>query len=193
MLPQLLNHTTPRNKSARSSGSFLLEDGQLALPKTFVTRKGAIILFTPSEDLCHHENGENHLNKENIYEAGLKLRTLGNLTNSVLEFGKEVRLLCICSIHSMFNIKIVFKYHGNYPIFWVPWAFFEPCNGTKTHFPLLGQPMQSFPQFLKLANFVNQFSFDQRFPPAQIGEGRILSTWYDVFNAISPVLTTSED
>lgn len=93
LLPQLLNHTSLRNKSAcRSTGSFLLEDGQLSLPKTFVTRKGAIILFTPSEDICTHANGESHLKKENVYEAGVKLRTLGNLANSVLEFGKEVSL-----------------------------------------------------------------------------------------------------
>lgn len=100
ILPQLLNHTSPRNKSAKSTGSFLLEDGQLSLPKTFVTRKGAIILFTPSEDICNHGNGESHLKKENVYEAGLKLGTLGNLTNSVLEFGKEVSL-CFGSVNSM--------------------------------------------------------------------------------------------
>ena len=67
-----------------------MDDGQLALPKTFVTRKGAILLFTPSDDVCNHGNGESHLKKEHVYEAGLKLRTVGNLTNSVLEFGKEV-------------------------------------------------------------------------------------------------------
>lgn len=100
ILPQLLNHTSPRNKSAKSTGSLLLEDGQLSLPKTFVTRKGAIILFTPSEDICNHGNGESHLKKENVYEAGLKLRTLGNLTNSVLEFGKEVSL-CFGSVNSI--------------------------------------------------------------------------------------------
>ena len=102
LLPQLLNQTSSRNKSARSTGSFLLDDGQLALPKTFVTRKGAIILFTPSEDLCHHGNGEKYLNKETVYEAGLKLRTLGNLTNSVLEFGKEVRFWCVWSVYVVF-------------------------------------------------------------------------------------------
>jgi len=69
-----------------------LDDGQLFLPRTFVTRKGAILLFTPSDVLCNHGNGDSHFTKENLYEAGLKLRTLGNLTNSVLEFGKEVRL-----------------------------------------------------------------------------------------------------
>ena len=88
----MINHTSSRNKSARSSGSFLLEDGQLALPKTFVTRKGAILLFTPSDEVCNHGYEESHLKKENVYEAGLRLRTMGNLTNSVLEFGKEVRL-----------------------------------------------------------------------------------------------------
>lgn len=89
LLPQLINHTSSRNKSARSSGSFLLEDGQLALPKTFVTRKGAILLFTPSDEVCNHGYEESHFKKENVYEAGLRLRTMGNLTNSVLEFGKE--------------------------------------------------------------------------------------------------------
>ena len=92
LFPQLFNQTSPRNKSAKSTGSFVLDDGQLALPKTFVTRKGAILLFTPSDDVCNHGNGESHLKKENVYEAGLKLRTVGNLTNSVLEFGKEVSL-----------------------------------------------------------------------------------------------------
>ena len=118
LLPQLLNQTSSRNKSARSTGSFLLEDGQLALPKTFVTRKGAIILFTPSEDLCHHGNRESHLNKENVYEAGLKLRTLGNLTNSVLEFGKEVRLLsfmfcAFCVFCVLLNFKALLKVQRN--------------------------------------------------------------------------------
>ena len=93
LFPQLLSRTSPCNKSAKSTGSFALDDGQLALPKTFVTRKGAILLFTPSDDLCNHGNGESHFKKENVYEAGLKLRTLGNLTNSVLEFGKEVSYL----------------------------------------------------------------------------------------------------
>ena len=93
LFPQLLNPSTPCNKSAKSTGSFVLDDGQLSLPKTFVTRKGAILLFTPSDELCNHGNGEHHLKKENVYEAGLKLRTLGNLTNSVLEFGKEVNRL----------------------------------------------------------------------------------------------------
>lgn len=92
LLPHLINHSSSRNKSARSSGSLLLEDGQLALPKTFVTRKGAILLFTPSDEVCNHSNEESHFKKENVFEAGLKLRTVGNLTNSVLEFGKEVRL-----------------------------------------------------------------------------------------------------
>lgn len=92
LLPHLTNHSSSRNKSARSSGSLLLEDGQLALPKTFVTRKGAILLFTPSDEVCNHSNEESHFKKENVFEAGLKLRTVGNLTNSVLEFGKEVRL-----------------------------------------------------------------------------------------------------
>jgi len=90
LFPQLLNHTSPRHKSAKSTGSFVLDDGQLSLPKTFVTRKGAILLFTPSDDLHCHGNVESHLKKESVYEAGLKLRTLGNLTHSVLEFGKEV-------------------------------------------------------------------------------------------------------
>lgn len=90
LFPQLLNHTSLRHKSAKSAGSFVLDDGQLSLPKTFVTRKGAILLFTPSDDLHCHGNVESHLKKESVYEAGLKLRTLGNLTHSVLEFGKEV-------------------------------------------------------------------------------------------------------
>ena len=95
LFPQLLNRTSPCNKSAKSTGSFVLDDGQLALPKTFVTRKGAILLFTPSDDLCYHGSGESRLKKENVFEAGLKLRTLGNLTNSVLEFGKEVSFLSV--------------------------------------------------------------------------------------------------
>ena len=98
LFPQLFNPTLPRNKSAKSTGSFVLDDGQLFLPRTFVTRKGAILLFTPSDELCNHGNGESHHKEENVYEAGLKLRTLGNLTNSVLQFGKEVSFPCQCKL-----------------------------------------------------------------------------------------------
>lgn len=94
LLPQSINQTYFRSKSAKSSSSYVLDDGQLFLPRTFVTRKGAILLFTPSDDLCNHGNGDSHLKKQDVYEAGLKLRTLGNLTNSVLEFGKEDKEAC---------------------------------------------------------------------------------------------------
>ena len=48
------------------------------------------MLFTPSGELLNHANDENYLKKENVHQLGVKLGTLGNLTHSVLEFGKEV-------------------------------------------------------------------------------------------------------
>ena len=115
LLPQSINQTYFRSKSAKSSSSYVLDDGQLFLPRTFVTRKGAILLFTPSDDLCNHGNGESHLKKQDVYEAGLKLRTLGNLTNSVLEFGKEVSLsfsiVKTSLIHQCEPVLIIPRFH----------------------------------------------------------------------------------
>ena len=84
-----------RSKSAKTHDAAVLDDGQIVLPKTFVTRKGAILLFTPSEELIITDQDNNNDSASSkhlpdIYEVGLKLGTVGNLTNTVLQFGREV-------------------------------------------------------------------------------------------------------
>ena len=84
LLPQILlkdDHIVKSNKS------FDNDNGQISLPKTFVTRKGALLLFTPSEELLTVEKEQKPVD---VYEDGLTLGTIGNLANSVLQFGKKV-------------------------------------------------------------------------------------------------------
>lgn len=71
----------------------VLDDGQIVLPKTFVTRKGALLLFTPNEEVQVYKQhkGPTGGYLPAIYEDELiKLGTVCNLANTVLQFGREV-------------------------------------------------------------------------------------------------------
>lgn len=87
LLPQILlkdDHNVKSNKSFDTG----YDNGRISLPKTYVTRKGALLLFTPSEELLTVEKEPEK--PVDVYEDGLTLGTIGNLANSVLQFGKKV-------------------------------------------------------------------------------------------------------
>ncbi|XP_048578673.1 microtubule-associated protein futsch isoform X3 [Nematostella vectensis] len=86
LLPQLFLKSN--NQASRSCSFDSASNGQILLPKTFVTRKGALLLFTPSEELLIDDD-DVPKKPPNVYDDGLKLGTVGNLASSVLEFGKE--------------------------------------------------------------------------------------------------------
>lgn len=70
-------------------------DGQLNLPKTYLTRKGALMLFASPENLAFsHENDERcyFYDPDDVDTAQLALQemqTLDNLTTSVLQYGNQ--------------------------------------------------------------------------------------------------------
>ncbi|ESO84978.1 hypothetical protein LOTGIDRAFT_168236, partial [Lottia gigantea] len=67
------------------------EDGELELPKTYVTKKGALLLFTaPNEDIEGTQESVKVLHKkkvESLLDRSLKLNTLERLYLSALQFG----------------------------------------------------------------------------------------------------------
>lgn len=90
-LPTSLYKSYSRLGAQRAAGA-LFEDGQIALPKTFVTRKGAILLFTPTVALQEHQPqiGETVQCFPDDFNDDIKLGTVANFANTVLQFGKEV-------------------------------------------------------------------------------------------------------
>ncbi|CAL1546119.1 unnamed protein product [Lymnaea stagnalis] len=80
--------------STTFSGVPIADDGHLELPKTFLTRKGALILFTAPDELpvepprSPRLRRKRHKQKDFI-DLSLKLRTLERLSLSVLQFGDK--------------------------------------------------------------------------------------------------------
>jgi hypothetical protein len=84
-----------RIKSAQSSARSEKSDGELLLPKTFCTRKGALLLFTAPETVPELTNEDRDFIREkmrisNIQGLSQKIGTLHRLTKSVLMYGDEV-------------------------------------------------------------------------------------------------------
>lgn len=91
---------TPRSRAASAISYSIKEpvDGKINLPKTYLTRKGALVLFTAPED----EDEENQqydprqekiirLQRANqIIDTSLRLGTSGRLSKAILQFGDEV-------------------------------------------------------------------------------------------------------
>ena len=72
------------------------QDGEMVLPKTFLTKKGAILLFTAPEsldlDLTEHEKKILHKRmkkKDVVSDMVKKIGTIDRLSKSVLMFGDE--------------------------------------------------------------------------------------------------------
>ena len=72
------------------------EDGQLVIPKTYVTRKGAMVLFSAPEDITLNisEKDKRRLKRKLLRDRNVdvesKFGTLARFTKSVLAFGDEV-------------------------------------------------------------------------------------------------------
>ncbi|XP_077999900.1 uncharacterized protein LOC144452642 isoform X2 [Glandiceps talaboti] len=68
-------------------------DGELVLPKTFLTRRGAMLLFTAPEDLVFSQEQKcysSHQHKSaDVFDLGLRLKTVNKLTASVLQYGQD--------------------------------------------------------------------------------------------------------
>ncbi|XP_070531727.1 microtubule-associated protein futsch-like isoform X2 [Ptychodera flava] len=68
-------------------------NGELVLPKTFLTRRGAMLLFTAPEDLKFSQEQKCYQEQErsaDVFDLGLKLRTMNKLTASVLQYGQDL-------------------------------------------------------------------------------------------------------
>ena len=72
-------------------------NGELVLPKTFITRKGALMLFTApddfdklSEDDKFYVRKAHHILRKHYAEQITKLGKLSRLAQSILIFGDEV-------------------------------------------------------------------------------------------------------
>ena len=93
----------PRSKSARSlqnNANRLIEkaNGELVLPKTYLTRKGAIVLFTAPDNLDLETNNDDDQRKvgEQMFditqnELNKKFGNLTRFAQSVLSYGDEVK------------------------------------------------------------------------------------------------------
>ena len=90
----------PRMPSARlTSATYRGEksDGELVLPKTYTTRKGALVLFTPGgEELSLSLSQQKQLSKDflkaNQVDLSAKFGSLTRFAHSVLTFGDEVSI-----------------------------------------------------------------------------------------------------
>ncbi|XP_064612038.1 apical junction molecule-like [Liolophura sinensis] len=85
-----------RVKSASSSFRTSIPDGSIALPKTYLTRKGALLLFSsPEEEEYNPLRGFSQqyqprgINKDNLIDLSLNIGTLQRLTSSVLQYGDK--------------------------------------------------------------------------------------------------------
>ncbi|XP_038049056.1 STE20-like serine/threonine-protein kinase [Patiria miniata] len=97
-VPEKSSKTKELNAKASATSSTEVKsqrsDGQIALPKTFMTRKGALMLFTAPENVifsepdqkCYFKN-ENEAN--DIGKLSLTLGTVNKLTTSVLRYGSH--------------------------------------------------------------------------------------------------------
>ncbi|XP_033629488.1 protein split ends-like [Asterias rubens] len=91
-------HTSSREVNSRKSLPSEVKcqrsDGQLELPKTFMTRKGALMLFTAPENLnfsstdqkCFYKSGKE---ETDVSKLSLTLGTVNKLTSSVLGYGNQ--------------------------------------------------------------------------------------------------------
>ena len=86
---------TPRARTAPNPIP-VTDDGQLHIPKTYLTRKGALVLFSgpgvqqaeaPKKTPRGAPRKKRH---KDLIDCSLKLRTLERLSMSVLQFGDKV-------------------------------------------------------------------------------------------------------
>ncbi|GFO40240.1 translation initiation factor if-2, partial [Plakobranchus ocellatus] len=86
---------TPRSKTPYTEVP-IAEDGHLEIPKTFVTRKGALVLFTAPDDTPQEPlktptptPRRRRRKPKSVIDLSLKLKTLERLSLSVLQFGDQ--------------------------------------------------------------------------------------------------------
>jgi len=94
------NHTAATHPHVQLSREHTMPDGQLAIPKTYLTRKGALLLFSSPNDTVRNEEGDSGLlsrqkmaqiNKLNVAELCNKLGTMERLSLSILQYGDQVQ------------------------------------------------------------------------------------------------------
>ena len=101
--------TSPMHTSRENS------DAQMNLPKTFLTRKGALLLFAASEEedeLLQEQAGLHpkfmRIRKPvDVIDSSLKLGTLDKLAMSVLQFGEEVSTFNMIYTCTCMYIKMI--------------------------------------------------------------------------------------
>nr|XP_006815001.1 PREDICTED: uncharacterized protein LOC102809082 [Saccoglossus kowalevskii] len=70
-------------------------DGEIVLPKTFLTRRGALLLFSAPDELKFSKEQKCYLSGQQIgppiriLDDGVPLRTVNKLTSSVLQYGRD--------------------------------------------------------------------------------------------------------
>ncbi|RUS88389.1 hypothetical protein EGW08_003845, partial [Elysia chlorotica] len=86
---------TPRSKTFHSEVP-IADDGHLEIPKTFVTRKGALVLFAAPADIPQEPMKSpaqtprrRRRRPKSVIDLSLKLKTLERLSMSVLQFGDQ--------------------------------------------------------------------------------------------------------
>ncbi|XP_033101851.1 titin homolog [Anneissia japonica] len=86
------NHLRTRSAPGTNKRFAIKADGELQLPKTFVTRKGAMVLFTAPSAINFTKEGRcfspNYKTKKDISNLSLSLGTIGKLCSSVLQYGE---------------------------------------------------------------------------------------------------------
>ena len=92
----VLKHTGRRRSSvtSASSGRSYRGDRELLLPKTYTTRKGALMLFTPPGEFSLTEGDKVYLDKafsaDNYVDYANTFGSLARLAQSVLMYGNQV-------------------------------------------------------------------------------------------------------
>lgn len=95
------SRTSNRGHSAMQPNTVSVDKttGCLGLPRTYLTRKGPLLLFTAPENTSEKKQPPQtlpkKLNQQKLIDLSLKLGTLERLTLSVLQYGDMVCFLCL--------------------------------------------------------------------------------------------------
>ncbi|KAI8517096.1 hypothetical protein Bbelb_056770 [Branchiostoma belcheri] len=94
-VPSFLPSLVPPEKTVWHLPSRLArDDGEVVLPRTYLTRRGPLLLFTTPDMLMAEQQGEQHRPRASRHrlkgtEPGVTLGTVDGLIESVLQFGLE--------------------------------------------------------------------------------------------------------
>lgn len=101
---------TPKPRPHTAAAAYSKGESQIQLPKTYITRKGALLLFTAPENELQTERNSfrqklyNKLVKSsNSNDFIQRLGTLERLSLSILKFGDEVGVVPVLTTFTLFN------------------------------------------------------------------------------------------